>query len=156
KRQRRAGSNGGGVRTSAKYKASDDEDKECAGLECGGDQLSGAPPLDATPLQDREAQQNNDGDGCVTTGERREKYSHVTSDYQRDHRVGAAGGDPVAPAHYEAGVFAERATGIIILSAAARDRSTELGKRRSAENGVETAENPSSEKQPYIRQLGGN
>src|SRR5262249_48056188 len=154
--QRRACGHRGGVGAAAKREASDDEYEKGAGLERGGEQLRCTAPFDAAPLQNGEAKQNDDGDRRISAGESGKKNSRVITNDQRDDGVGAAGGDPVAPADDEAGVFAERAARIVILATAARNRSTEFSERRGAEKGVEAPDYPDGEKQPDIRQLGGD
>src|SRR5215467_10737823 len=141
------------VGRAAKCEAGDNQHEECGSLERGGDQLRGTSPFDAPPLQDCEAQQDNDGDGCVFAGERRKKHAGVIADDERDDGVGTARGDPVAPAHDEAGILAERATRVIVLATAAGNRGSEFGERGSAEERVKTTDNPDAEKKPYIRQL---
>ena len=79
--------------------------------------------------------------------------STVFADHNRNRRRGSAGGEPIAPADDEAGVIAESAARKIILAAAAGNRGAEFRDRRSAEQCVESADDPNGEKEPGIRQV---
>src|SRR5258708_28638526 len=112
---------------SAKKKTSRHDDYECEGLQCRGDQLRAAAPLDSTPLQNEKSEDDEDGDQIDVPVESTNQFAAVLGNYDRHGRGGAAGGAPIAPAHGEAGVFAEGAAGEIVLGATPRDRPGAVG-----------------------------
>ena len=64
----------------------------------------------------------------------------------------AASGKPVTPTDDEAGVVTECSAREIILTAAARNRSSELGHGGRTTKSIEPAEHPDSKKQPGVGQ----
>src|SRR5258708_25734070 len=101
---------------SAKKKTSRHDDYECEGLQCRGDQLRAAAPLDSTPLQNEKSEDDEDGDQVDVPVASTNQFTAVLGNYDRHGRGGAAGGEPIAPAHDEAGVFAEGAPGETVLA----------------------------------------
>src|SRR5260370_40510387 len=111
---------------SAEKKTSRNDDYEREGLQCRGDQLRATAPLDSTPLQNEKSEDDEDGDQIDVPVESTNQFAAVLGNYDRHGRGGAAGGEPIAPAHDEAGVLAEGAAGGNVIDAAARDERGEV------------------------------
>src|SRR5713226_621240 len=121
------------------------DDHKGEGLQRRGDQLRAAAPLDAAPLQNEKSDDHQDSDELDVARERGKKLAAVLANDDGHRGGGAAGGEPVAPAHDEAGVIAERAARKIVLPAAARNSGAEFRHGRSTGKRVEAADDPDAE-----------
>jgi len=92
-------------------------------------------------------------DGAV---ECREHVRHVFPDDDPDRAGAAAGGEPVAPTDDEAGEIADGQPREIVLAAAFGDGGAELGDLKSADQGVESADEPNGEEEPMIGKARGD
>src|SRR5713101_8588768 len=135
---------------SAEKETSRHDDYKRKGFQCRGDQLRAATPLDAAPLQNEKSDDDEHGDQVDVAGERANKFAAILADDDGHGGGGAAGGEPVAPAHDEAGVFAEGAAGEIVLAPTARDSRAEFGNGRSAGERVESANDPHAEEETNV------
>src|SRR5713226_2281412 len=129
----------------AEQETSGYDDDKSEGLQRRGNQLRAAAPLDAAPLQNEKSDDDEDGDQVDMAGERANEFAAVFADDDGYGGGGAAGGEPVAPAHDEAGVIAEGAARKIVLTAAARNSGAEFGHGRSTGKRVEAADDPDAE-----------
>ena len=113
---------------------------------------------DAFPLQQRENYDDGDADDLDAEGavEDRKEMRQIFAEDDADGAGGAAGGDPVAPADDEAGVFAESAAGKVVLAAAGGNQGAEFGELEGAKEGVEGAADPNGDKEPRVGKDGCN
>ena len=80
----------------------------------------------------------------------------IFADNDANGACGAAGGDPVAPADDEAGVFTEGAAREIVLAAAGGNERAEFRELEGAEKGVERSTDPDGDEQPGVGKDGGD
>src|SRR5260370_37559756 len=135
---------------SAKKKTSRHDDYECEGLHSRGDQLRAAAPLDSTPLQNEKSEDDEDGDQVDVPVERANQFAAVLGNDDCHGRGGPAGGEPIAPAHDEAGVFAEGAAGGIVFAPPARGRRAGFGPGPSAGRRREAPNDPPPEEKRNV------
>jgi len=94
---------------SPEEEAGRNDDYECKCFHRRGDQLRSAAPFYAAPLQDEKSDDNDDRNELDVSGERADQFAAVFADDDGDRGRRAAGGEPVAPPHYESRVFTQRA-----------------------------------------------
>ena len=140
------------VGAAAQGEARDDHDQENQSFQDGGEVLNFAAHGYTFPLQQRENYDYRDaGDfDAQHAVEHREEMRQIFAEDDADGAGGAAGGDPIAPADDEAGVFAESAAREIILAAAGRNQGAEFRELEGAEEGVKGAADPDSDEEPCV------
>ena len=146
------------VRAATHGEAGDDHHEERQAFEDGSEVLHLAAHAYALPLQQRE--NHDDGDAGDFDAQRavhhREEMRQIFAEDDADGAGGAAGGDPVAPAHDEAGVFAEGSPGKIVLAAAGGNQRAEFGELEGAEECVKGAADPDRNEEPGVGEDGGD